>query len=325
MYVSGKVNGIMKTSKQELTVLPASRMSLGRRMLSQWQLYAFLVPAIAFLIIFSYVPMYGIVLAFKEFNPSKGILGSPWVGFKHFIRFFTQPSCLQYIKNTLSISILTITLSFPLPIILALMLDQVEVKWYKKLVQNFTYLPHMLSVVIVISITQVLLSPTSGVVNILIEKFGGQKINFFGEEDAVFWIYWLTNVWQNTGYSSVLYLAALAGIDQEQLEAAKIDGASRLRVIWSIKLPAIAPTVVIMLIMAYGHIMGVGVDKMLLIQNSMNMAKSEVISTYVYKVGLLGGEFSFSTAINFFNTIVNIILLLIVNKVADVVSGTSLF
>lgn len=324
MYVSGKVNGIMKTSKQALAVLPA-RKSLGWKILSQWQLYVFLLPALTFMIIFSYVPMYGVILAFKEFMPSKGILGSPWVGFKHFIRFFTQPNCIQYIKNTVSISLIITLLSVPIPVIFALMLDQVEATWYKKLVQNMTYLPHMLSVVIVISICQVLLSPSSGVVNILIEKLGGERINFFGEEDMVFWIYWLTGVWQNTGYSAVLYLAALSGIDQEQLEAAKIDGANRLRIIWNIKLPAIANTVIIMMIMAFGHAFSVGADKMLLIQNSMNLSKSEVISTYVYKVGLLGGEFSFSTAINLLNTVVNVICVLVVNKIADIVSDTSLF
>ena len=325
MYVSGKVNGFMKTSKQALTAIPARKSSLGWKILSQWQLYVFLLPALCFLIVFAYVPMYGIILAFKDFMPSKGILGSPWVGFKHFVRFFTQPSCIQYIKNTVSISLITTLLSVPIPVVFALMLDQVEVSWFKKLVQNMTYMPHMLSAVIVISICQVLLSPSSGVVNILIEKFGGQRVNFFGEEDAVFWIYWLTGVWQNTGYSAVLYLAALSGIDQEQLEAAKIDGANRLRIIWNIKLPAIANTVIIMIIMAFGSAFSVGADKMLLIQNSMNLGKSEVISTYVYKVGLLGGEFGFSTAINLLNTVVNVTCVLIVNKIADVVSDTSLF
>ncbi|MBR5614852.1 MAG: sugar ABC transporter permease [Clostridia bacterium] len=315
----------MKISrKQEVAVISGNK-TVWQRMLSQWQLYIFLLPALIFLAIFAYGPMYGILLAFKDYMPMKGIMGSPWVGFKHFTRFFTQPTCLQYIKNTVSISLVSTLLSVPIPIIFALMLDQVDTKWYKKLVQNMTYMPYMLSVVIVISICQVLLSPTSGVVNIVIEKLGGSRINFFGEEDAVFWIYWLTGVWQNTGYSAVIYLAALSGIDQEQLEAAKIDGASRLRIIWNIKLPAIANTVIIMMILAFGGAFNVGVDKMLLIQNSMNLGKSEVISTYVYKVGLLGGEYGFSTAINLFNTLVNVLCVLTVNKIADVVSDTSLF
>lgn len=315
----------MKTSKkQEVAVLSRESSTLSK-ILSQWQLYAFLLPALAFLIIFAYVPMYGILLAFKDFMPSKGIMGSPWVGFKHFTRFFTQPSCIQYIKNTVNISLISTLLSVPIPVVFALMLDQVESKWFKKTVQNMTYLPHMLSAVIVIGICQVMLSPTSGVVNVIIEKLGGERINFFGEEDMVFWIYWLTGVWQNTGYSAVLYLAALSGIDQEQLEAAKIDGANKLRIIWNIKLPAISNTVIIMIIMAFGSAFTVGADKMLLIQNSMNLGKSEVISTYVYKVGLLGGEFGFSTAINLFNTLVNVICVLVVNKIADIVSDTSLF
>ncbi len=294
-------------------------------MKSQWELYLFLLPAFIFLGIFAYGPMYGIVLAFKEFIPNDGIIGSPWVGLDHFMRFFTSPTCSELIINTISISILSTLLSFPIPIIFALLLHQVDCVWYKKLVQNFTYLPHMLSIVIIMNIAQVFCSPTSGLINIVIQWFGGDPINFFGQEDYVFWIYWITGIWQNMGYSAVLYISALSGIDMEQLEAAKIDGANRFRLIWNIELPAIAETVIIMLIMSFGSMFSVGIDKMLLIQNSANLGASEVISTYVYKVGLLDGQFGFSTAVNIFNTLVNVACVLIVNWIAGKVSDTSLF
>ncbi len=294
-------------------------------MKSQWELYIFLLPAFVFLGIFSYGPMYGLVLAFKEFIPNDGIIGSPWVGLDHFVRFFTSPTCSELIINTVSISILSTLLSFPIPIIFALLLHQVDCVWYKKLVQNFTYLPHMLSIVIVMNIAQVFCSPTSGLINTIIRWFGGSPINFFGEEEYVFWIYWITGIWQNMGYSAVLYISALSGIDMEQLEAAKIDGANRFRLIWNIELPAIAETVIIMLIMSFGSMFAVGIDKMLLIQNSANLGASEVISTYVYKVGLLDGQFGFSTAVNIFNTLVNVTCVLIVNWIAGKVSDTSLF
>ncbi len=314
----------MKTlEKQQATQL--RQKSLGARIASQWQLYIFLIPAFTFMFIFAYVPMYGITLAFKEFMPTKGILGSPWVGLDHFIRFFSLPSCKELILNTISISIFSSFLSFPLPVLFALLLHQVDTLWYKKLVQNFTYLPHMLSFVIVINIAQVFCSPTSGAFNIILGFFGVEPINFFAEEKYVFWIYWLTSMWQGLGYSAVLYISALSGIDVEQLEAAKIDGANRLRIIWNIELPSIAETVIITMIMSFGSMFAVGCDKMLLIQNSANLGASEVISTYVYKVGLIDGQFGFSTAVNLFNTLVNLSCVLIVNWIAGKVSDTSLF
>lgn len=308
---------------QNVTIV--RKKTLWTRMKSQWELYVFLLPAFAFLAVFSYGPMYGIVLAFKEFLPNDGIIGSPWVGLDHFVRFFSSPMFGELIINTISISIFSTFMSFPIPIVFALLLHQVDCVWYKKLVQNFTYLPHMLSIVIVMNIAMVFCSPTNGLFNIIIRQFGGTPINFFAEEKYVFWIYWITGIWQGMGYSAVLYISALSGIDMEQLEAAKIDGANRFRLIWNIELPAIAETVIIMLIMSFGSMFAVGIDKMLLIQNSANLGSSEVLSTYVYKVGLLDGQFGFSTAVNIFNTIVNVTCVLIVNWIAGKVSDTSLF
>jgi len=320
-----KVNGFyMKTSvKQEASL--NGKKSVWVRMASNWQLYVFLAPAMILLLIFSYFPMYGIILAFKEYLPSLGIMGSPWVGFDHFERFFNLPKFWTYIWNTVKVSALITIIDFPFPIILALMLHHANCRWYKKMVQNFTYLPYMLSLVIIINIAQVFCSPTGGVFNIIRGWFGGAPINFFGEDKYVFEIYWLTGLWQTLGYSAVIYMAALSGVDQEQLEAARIDGANQLRIIWSIELPAISNTVIILLILTVGRIFSVGADKMLLIQNSANLGASEILSTYVYKVGILDAQFGFSTAVNLFNTLVNIICLLLVNWVSSKVSETSLF
>lgn len=314
----------MKTLvKQETTVL--RKKSIWSKMASQWELYVFLLPAMIFLCVFSYGPMYGLMLAFKDYMPMKGIWGSEWVGFDHFIRFFTIPSCREIIWNTVQISLFLTLFSFPIPIIFALLLHQVDCKWFKKIVQNATYIPYMFSVVIIISIAQIFCSPTSGIINIIVEALGGERINFFADEKYVLPIYFITAIWQNTGYSAVIYLAALSGIDMEQMEAAKIDGANRMRIIWNIELPAIAETVIIMLIMNFGTVFTVSADKMLLMQNSANLGASEVLTTYVYKVGLIDGQFGFSTAVNLFNTLVNVICVLVVNKIAGAISDTSLF
>lgn len=299
--------------------------SVWSKMKSQWELYLFILPAMAFLVLFAYVPMYGIVLAFKDYRILDGIMGSPWVGLDNFVRFFTLESSWTYMLNTVKISILSHFMTFPIPIIFALLLHQVDCVWYKKLVQNFTYIPHMLSIVIVMNMTRVFTNPTNGLINVLIQKFGGESINFFADPDYVFWIYWITGIWQNMGYSAVLYISALSGIDMEQLEAAKIDGANRFRLIWNIELPAIAETVIIMMIMSFGSMFSVGIDKMLLIQTAQNKEASEVLSTYIYRVGLLDGQYGFSTAVNIFNTIVNLTCVLIVNWIAGKVSDTSLF
>ncbi len=322
--MSRKVYGFfMKTPKDLVTYGPQK--SVWQRMTSQWELYLFLLPAVVFLIIFNYVPMYGITLAFKDYSVRKGIMGSDWIGMEHFIRFFNSPKSWEMIKNTVSISLTSTLLSFPIPIIFAILLHQIECKWFKKSVQNMTYIPYMLSVVIIISIARVFCDLDSGVFNIILKAMGKEQILFFAEPDYVFWIYWLTGIWQTMGYSAVLYLAALSGVDQEQLEAAKIDGANRLRVIWNIELPAISETIIIMLIMAFGSVFAVSADKMILIKNPMNVEASEVIATYVYENGIMGREKDYTTAIGLFNTLVGVVSVLIVNKIASVVSDTSLF
>lgn len=293
-----------------------------------WQcreLYIFLLPALVFVILFSYVPMYGIQLAFKELVPGKSITASPWVGLAHFRRLFSLPDFPRLMWNTVKLSFITNLCTFPLPIIFALLLNHADNARFKKTVQTVSYIPHLFSIVIVVSITGLMLSPTTGIVNVLIRKLGGKTVMFFGADKYVIPLYILTDVWQNLGYGAIVYIAALAGIDQEQLEAARVDGANRLRIMWNIELPSIAGTVITMQILRWGQLFSVGADKMLLLQTSLNLGASEILSTYVYKVGLLDGQFGFSTAMNLFNTLINVGCLLTVNAAAKKFSDTSLF
>lgn len=299
--------------------------SLKDRMIACWPLYVFLIPAVLVTIVFKYAPMYGLQLAFKDFTPGKNIAEMAWVGLKNYKRFFTLDKSWLMIWNTFKTAVVTQAVSFPLPIIFALMLNQVRNVRFKKLVQNISYLPYLFSVVVVISIADVLLSPNTGIINILIEKLGGEQVLFFGDDKYVLPIYVITGVWQGLGYNAIIYIAALAGVDQEQIEAARIDGASRFKIIRHIELPAIKDTIIIMLILTCGSMFTVGADKMLLLQTDLNLGASEVISTYVYKVGLIEGQFSFSTAVELFNTLVNASILVIVNFVVKKLNGNSIF
>ena len=303
----------------------ASKRTILTRLSECWTLYLFLLPGLLVTIIFKLVPMYGIQIAFKDFIPGRPMSEAPWVGFEHFVRFFTTPDSLQIIWSTVKLAFVMNILTFPLSIIFALMLNEVRHEKRKKFVQNITYLPHLFSVVVVMSVTSILLAPNTGLVNLLIKKFGGEQILFYGHDKYVIPIYVITGIWQGLGSGAIMYLSALSTIDQEQLEAAKIDGANRMRIIWNIELPALSDTIVIMLILQCANLFTVGTDKMLLLQTSLNLGASEIISTYVYKIGLINGDFAFSTAISLFNTLVNVTCLLIVNGIAKKVSGNSVF
>lgn len=317
----------MKLQKNngDVAILSIKKESLLKRILKCWQLYVFLIPAVVGMLIFHYYPIYGITLAFKRFMPGRPISQAPWIGFEHFRRFFASPNSMRIIWNTIKISMVSQVLLFPLPLIFALSLNQVQHIRRKKFIQNVTYIPYLFSVVIVMTMAVVLLAPNSGIINILVEKFTGEKILFFGEDKYVLPIYVITGIWAGLGYSAVMYLSALSSVDQEQLEAAKIDGATRLRIIWSIELPALRDTIVILLILQCGHLLSVGVDKMLLIQTDLNRGASDVIGTYAYELGLIKGDFAFSTAISLFNNLANISLLLIVNGIANKLSDNSIF
>ena len=293
--------------------------------LRNWQLYLMFLPVFLYFLIFHYFPMYGIQIAFKEFSGALGIWGSPWVGFVHFERFFNSNNFGEVLWNTITISLYSLVVSFPCPILLALMLNEVKSRFFKKTVQTITYAPYFISVVVLAGMIILFLSPQSGIFNMMREGLGMEPINYMYEGKYFKTIYVLSGVWQSTGWGSIIYLSALAGIDPALHEAAVIDGASRLKRILHINLPGILPTVCIMLIMNCGSLMNVGFEKVFLLMNDINRSSAEVISTYVYKVGLQQSQYSFSTAIGLFNSVINFILLISVNAIVRKLDQTSLF
>ncbi|MFC5653287.1 ABC transporter permease [Paenibacillus solisilvae] len=295
----------------------------GKSLRKHWQLYLLVIPLVVHFIIFKYIPMFNVVLAFKDYNIIKGIWGSPWVGMKYFNMFFHNPVFFTLLKNTLYLSLYSLAAGFPIPIILALALNEVKNARFKRTVQLVTYAPYFISTVVMVSIIMLFLSPNTGIINMLLGVFGIDPINFLGNPNMFRSVYVWSDIWQGAGYAAVIYLAALAGVDPSLYEAAKVDGASRLQKIWNVDLPGILPTTVIILILSVGSIMGVGFEKIYLLQNPLNTVTSEVISTYVYKIGLLNSNYSFATAVGLFNSLVNMILLFIVNAVAKRVSNSN--
>ena len=296
-----------------------------RKMKKSWQLYVIIALPVLILLVFSYGPMYGLQIAFKDFVPTKGIVGSQWVGMKHFKAFVSSYQFKRLIKNTLTISLYSLIANFPAAIILAVAVNECKCKWYKKTVQMITYAPHFISTVVMAGIVLMVLSPYSGVINNIIETFGGKRSDFMANPNYFKHIYVWSGVWQTMGFNSIIYISALAGIDPTLHEAAVVDGATRWQRIWNVDLPGIAPTIITMLILNCGKIMTVGYEKILLLQNSVNISSSDVISTYVYRVGLENAQYSFSTAVGLFNSVINLILLVSVNKIAKRVSETSLW
>jgi putative aldouronate transport system permease protein len=303
----------------------ASRYAPMRKMARHWQLYLVILLPIAYLIIFKYVPMAGIMIAFKDYNVIKGIFGSEWVGLKYFNQFFESPNFWLYMKNTLGISLYGLLVGFPAPIILALALNEVRNGLFKKSVQLVSYAPYFISTVIMVSILIVNLTPNVGIVSKLFQMLGVENTNFMGIPSLFKSIYVWSDVWQHTGYGAIIYIAALAGVNPELYEAAKVDGASRIQKIINVDIPSLIPVSVILLILNLGNLMKLGFEKIYLMQNPLNLATSEVISTYVYKVGLLGSSFSFSAAIGVFNSVINLALLVIVNYAARKLSNNSLW
>lgn len=296
-----------------------------RQILRCWELYLFLVLPVVLIFLFNYVPLYGLVLAFKDFKKGMSIAQMPWAGLKHFKRLIALPNLGRLVANTVQISIISAIFTFPFPILLALLLDEARSRKFAKLVQSVTYFPHLISLVVVMSMFKVMTATRTGIINILITQMGGEPIQFFGNPNWVVPIWVISSIWQSTGYGAIVYVAALAGVDQEQLEAAKIDGCSRFDIVRYIKLPSILPTIVTMEVLRLGQLFSVGADKMLLIQNAMNISKSEVLSTYVYKVGLLNGQYGFGTAVGMVNSLVNVLCLVIANALARKLTDTSLY
>ena len=296
------------------------------QMKRSYMLYIFLLPAVILVAIFCYAPMYGVLMAFQNYSLSKGILGSPWVGLKWFETFFNMPRFWQILGNTLTLSVYSLLVGFPIPIILALMINSVESNRFKRVTQTVTYMPHFISTVVLVGMLTVFLSPRSGFLNHVLELFGAAENTYYmGVPDYFSHIYVWSGVWQDMGWNSIIYLAALTGVDQALHEAAQVDGATKLQRVWHIDLPAIIPTMVILLIMSVGNIMSVGYEKVFLMQNDLNIMNSEVISTYVYKIGLTQQQFSYSSAIGLFNNGINFILLVAVNKLSAKLSGSSLW
>jgi putative aldouronate transport system permease protein len=269
--------------------------------------------------------MYGVTIAFKDFKPHLGILGSPWVGFTHFERFFRSDQFWSLIQNTLGLSIYQLAAGFPLPIVLAILLNYAKYHRLKKVVQTMTYVPHFISTVVLVGMMSVLLSPQLGIVNVIIKSLGSESILFMADDDWFRSVYVWSGVWQNAGWGTIIYLAALAGIDPGLHEAAIVDGASKLRRIWHVDLPGIAPTIMILLILNMGSIMAVGFEKTFLMQNALNLSTSEVISTYVYKLGLLSSQYSFAATVGLFNSVINFMLLIMVNRTAKALGQNSLW
>lgn len=302
--------------------------SLRENIVRHWVLYLFILPAVIITLIFNYGPMYGLIIAFKNYNFAAGITDSPWAargGFQQFYRFLNSMDFWPLIRNTLVISLYSLALGFPFPIIMALIFNQVRRQRVKKFIQTVTYMPHFISLVVLVGMILLFLSPSSGMYGTIVRALGGEPKNLMGDPKWFSTIYVLSTVWQNTGWSSIIYIAALAGVDPCLYEAAKIDGASRLRLIWHVDLPHLSPTIIMLLILASGRIMMVGFEKIYLMQNLLNMPASEVISTYVYTTGILNRNYSYSTAVGLFNTIINFILLISVNRISKRVSQRSLW
>ncbi len=290
-----------------------------------YDLYLLSLPAFVYFVLFHYVPIYGVQIAFKDFSAALGITGSPWVGMEHFARFFRSFYFTSLIKNTIGISLYSLAVGFPVPIILALLLNEVGRQGFKKSVQMATYAPHFISTVVMAGMLANFLAPDTGLVNILIKTLGGQPLSFLSKPEYFKTIYVVSGVWQEAGWASIIYIAALSGIDPQLHEAAIIDGANKVQRIRHINIPGILPTAVIMLILNMGRIMNVGFEKIFLLQNPLNMSASDVISTFVYRTGVLNGEYGFSAAVGLFNSLINCTLLVLVNSFAKRMGQTSLW
>ncbi len=304
---------------------PKEEKSFFQKLRPNFDLYLFVLPGIVITFIFHYIPIYGVQIAFRDFSARKGIWGSNWVGFEHFIRFFNSAYFTKLLWNTFILSLYSLVAGFPIPIILALLLNSFRHKRYRKVIQTVTYAPNFISTVVMCGMLLLFLSPRVGIINSLMDLFGVEPINFMAKQSLWRHIYVWSGIWQGTGWASVIYFAALSAVSPEYHEAAIVDGATKLQRIWHIDIPFIIPTATILLILNCGGILSVGFEKAFLLQNDLNLGVSEIISTYVYKMGLVHNDMSFSAAVGLFNSVVNSILLITVNWFARRVSDNSLW
>lgn len=298
--------------------------TLLRNIRMRWLLYIMAIPVAFYYIIFCYWPIYGAIIAFQQFSPSAGIIGSKWVGLENFYVFFNSYYFTRLMVNTVSISLLDLAFGFPAPIILALMLNEVRVKAYKSIIQTVTYLPHFISVTVICGLI-ISFTAKSGAINDIIALFGGQRVAFLLFPQYFRSIYVSSSIWQGVGWGSIIYLAALSGLDPALYEAAEIDGAGRFRKLIHITLPGIAPTIALLLILRIGQIMNIGYEKIILLQNPGIYSTSDVISSFVYRKGLINMDFSYAAAVDLFNSVINFAFLLTANKLSNSLSKTSLW
>lgn len=313
-----------RVARQKSAVNVAQPVSFGKRLKRSGSLYLLMLPSLVIMFLFTYIPMYGVTIAFKDFTPARGIMGSSWAGLKYFRQYFNSYQFWITIKNTLVISIYSIIVTFPLPIALALMCNQMTRKGFKKFFQVSTYLPHFISTVVMCGMIILFLSPSQGIIAKLLGYLGITLPNLMGQPSAFSSIYVWTEAWQHVGWDSILYIATLSSVDPTLYEAATMDGANKWHKMIHIDVPALLPTATIMFIMRMGSVMSVGFEKVYLLQNTLNSTSSEIISTYVYKMGLVSSQYSLSAAIGLFNNIINLILLLAVNFISSKMSDTSL-
>lgn len=316
----------MTTETSPPTTAPSvRRTSRWRRIRASWQLYVLLLPAVLYVLVFKYWPMYGAQIAFRDYNPVDGFSGSPWVGLEHFERFVESFQFERLLANTLTLNALGLLIAFPIPIILALIVNQLQSQRFKKFTQTVLYSPSFISVVVVVGMIYLLFSPRSGIVNNAITAVGGEPVFFMGSPEWFRPLYIGSDIWQNAGFSMIVYLAALTAIDPALHEAARVDGASKWQRIRHIDIPGIMPVITILFILAIGNLFNLGFEKVLLMQTDLNLPASEVIQTYVYKTGLQSAQFSYSAAIGLFNSLINLTLLLTFNWVARRANKTSLW
>ena len=297
---------------------------LGKDLKTNWILYVMILPVIAYYVLFSYIPMAGIQLAFKKYRIKEGIWGSPWIGFDHFERFFSSYNFSTLILNTLAISVYCLIIGAVIPVLFSVLINYVRGKKWKKTLQMVTYLPYFISNVVMVGMLSIFLGD-SGIVNVLLENLGLEAVPFLSSGKLFRDVYAWSGVWQGLGYSSVIYIAALSGVDQQIHEAAIVDGASIWRRIWHIDLVELRPTILVLFIMSLGNVINVGYEKVLLMQNSLNTSTSEILSTYIYKVGLINSDYGFSTAVGLFNSLVSLVLLVAANKISKKLAGYSLW
>lgn len=302
----------------------AARRRVLKHLRRTWILYLFVLPALIYLCIFSYAPLYGIQIAFRNYKAHLGIFGSKWVGFKHFETFFSSYNFSNLLTNTLALSVYQLVVGFPLPIVFAIILHYCAHTRLKKIVQTASYAPHFISLVVLTGMCLLLLA-VNGPVNKVIEKMGGAATNFMGKPELFRHIYVWSGIWQNLGWNAIIYISVLTSVSPELHEAAVVDGANKFQRVWFIDVPSILPTAIILLIMNMGSLMSTGFEKAYLLQNDINLDYSELIATYVYKIGIQKAQFSYSTAIGLFNNVINFVLLISVNRISRSLSGSSLW